>query len=186
MVKSFNNLPFDYQNKIMPEPMSGCWIWTGSLSFNGYGRKRAPLPNPTANVVAVHREVYKMLVGPIPDGKQLDHLCRIRSCCNPSHLEPVTCQENIRRGTKNQYTKATCCPQGHPYSGENLVTYFKNGRECRLCRICKRAILRRWRARKGIGHIAVENPEIMERSYLLGEYRKWPNYEFRAEKLRTL
>ena len=75
---------------------TGCWIWTGSLSHNGYGH--AHVGN---TVVRVHRLVYTLLVGPIPEGLHLDHVeergCTSRACCNPAHLEPVTQAENNRR-----------------------------------------------------------------------------------------
>lgn len=69
-----------------------CWIWTGHVNENGYGRigyKR--------KVTGTHRLAYELLVGPIPEGMEPDHLCRERACCNPAHLEPVTHDENMRR-----------------------------------------------------------------------------------------
>jgi endogenous inhibitor of DNA gyrase (YacG/DUF329 family) len=71
---------------------SDCWLWTGSTR-GGYGRFKIATVTQEA-----HRASYELYVGPIPDGLQLDHLCRNRSCINPAHLEPVTCAENIRRG----------------------------------------------------------------------------------------
>ena len=68
---------------------TGCWEWTGHVNNAGYGRVK----NDYA-----HRLAYEMFVGPIPDGADLDHLCRRRSCVNPAHLEPVTRSENVRRG----------------------------------------------------------------------------------------
>ena len=65
-----------------------CWLWTGPKYHNGYGQARGG---------RVHRLMYEALVGPIPDGLELDHLCRIRECVNPEHLEPVTRAENARR-----------------------------------------------------------------------------------------
>ena len=97
-----------------------------------------------------HRVSYEMAKGKIPDGLQLDHLCRMTLCVNPSHLEPVTPKENIRRGETAEVARLTQlskthCPQGHPYSGENL--YLKpNGR--RECRQCVRDSGARYRAKK--------------------------------------
>lgn len=71
-----------------------CWEWQGALT-NGYGHLY--LKNFGNNYA--HRLVYEHLIGPIPDGLQLDHLCRNTCCCNPEHLEPVTQKENLRRGT---------------------------------------------------------------------------------------
>ncbi len=103
-----------------------CWLWTARLSHNGYGR----FVNQAA-----HRTAYEMLVGPIPEGMQLDHLCRVRRCVNPSHLEPVTPRENLMR-SENQVAKhaaKTHCPHGHPYSGRNLYISPRGHRVCRAC-----------------------------------------------------
>lgn len=110
-----------------------CWSWFGARTTKGYGtfqQGRRP--------VYAHRYCYELLVGPIPDGLVLDHLCRVTFCVNPDHLEPVTVHENWRRGIgpliagKNQRTK-THCPQGHPYDEDN--TYWWRGfRNCRTCR----------------------------------------------------
>jgi HNH endonuclease len=81
-------------NKIEPCPTTGCWIWTGELNRNGYGRMWI-----NGRRVMVHRHVYEALVGPIPDGAVLDHTCRNRACCAPHHLEPVTVRENTLRGS---------------------------------------------------------------------------------------
>jgi hypothetical protein len=79
----------------MPEPNTGCWLWLGSDSGNGYGKVSID-----GKDMMVHRVVYELLVGPIPDGLVLDHIprCRCRRCCNPDHLEPVTIQVNTHRG----------------------------------------------------------------------------------------
>lgn len=76
---------------------NGCWLWTGATSPQGYGRFNAGLREDARNVLA-HRWSYEHHVGPIPDGLDLDHLCRVRHCVNPEHLEPVTRQENVQRG----------------------------------------------------------------------------------------
>jgi hypothetical protein len=106
-----------------------CWLWTASRVGGGYGRF-----HPTNGVsVYAHRWAYEQLVGPIPEGLQLDHLCRVRQCVNPSHLEPVTQAENIRRGA----LYVVECPKGHAYDEAN--TYRRPGgqRSCRACR-CER------------------------------------------------
>src|ERR1019366_4519713 len=77
---------------VLPEPNTGCWLWTGGLNRGGYGQFMTP------PCTVAHRVAYELFVGPIPEGLQLDHLCRVRSCVNPQHLEPVSQQENIRRG----------------------------------------------------------------------------------------
>lgn len=79
--------------RIMPEPNSGCWIWLSGRNCDGYGlRSMGRLGCPTA-----HRFVYECLVGPIPASLDLDHLCNVRCCVNPAHLEPVTTHENLAR-----------------------------------------------------------------------------------------
>lgn len=71
---------------------NGCWLWPGS-KVRGYGRIRH-----YTKVTLTHRVTFEFFVGPIPDGLQIDHLCRVPACCNPDHLEPVTQLENYRRG----------------------------------------------------------------------------------------
>lgn len=106
-----------------------CWLWTGSRSGNGYGRLWL-----NKHMIYAHRFAYELLVGPIPEGLQIDHLCRVRHCVNPAHLEPVTQGVNIRRG-RNWQREKSHCPQGHPYDRENTHWY----RSMRYCRACDRA-----------------------------------------------
>jgi hypothetical protein len=107
------------------DPSGDCWEWTGSLN-KGYGQWSARM---------AHRLVWEVLVGPIPDGLTLDHLCRNSRCVNPDHLEPVTQAENNRRGYGWPAANArkTHCPEGHPYSGRNLIL-FRGSRYCRECK----------------------------------------------------
>jgi hypothetical protein len=79
----------------VPEPNTGCWLWLGRVTANGYARAWDPMRR-TARYA--HRILFERERGPIPVGLDLDHLCRIRSCVNPAHLEPVTRQKNLRRG----------------------------------------------------------------------------------------
>lgn len=111
---------------------TGCWLWIGNLRPNGYGRMWY-----RGKSLSAHRTSYEYFVGPIPEGLELDHLCRVPRCINPAHLEPVTQQENWLRShaltRKNR--DLTECPKGHPYEGHNLVVRERDGaRVCRRCR----------------------------------------------------
>lgn len=117
-----------------------CWLWTGALDQDGYG-----FLNISEKSVRAHRWSYELNVGPIPDGLVIDHLCRVRHCVNPAHLEPVTNGENVMRGEGLAPTLArvTHCPQGHEYNEEN--TYVKpGGRNHRACRVCMNARSAEW------------------------------------------
>lgn len=107
-----------------------CWLWKGFI-HKGYGQYAITAPL----LVRAHRFAYELLVGPIPQGLHLDHLCRVRSCVNPAHLEPVTCKENLLRGdTFNARNVAkTHCLNGHEYTDENTYLTASGGRCCRLC-----------------------------------------------------
>jgi hypothetical protein len=110
-----------------------CWEWTGAKVM-GYGRI-GHLVNGRKRVAQVHRVAYELLVGPIPAGMHIDHLCRNHSCVNPDHLEVVTQATNNLRGYSPiaRAARRTHCPSGHPYSGSNLIV-FRGHRICRTCR----------------------------------------------------
>lgn len=115
--------------RILIDETSGCWLWNGTLSASPRSSGYA-----LVNREYAHRVSYEVFVGPIPEGLEIDHLCRIRHCVNPDHLEPVTRRENLLRGDTfaARNARKTHCPQGHSYSGENLYVY-KGGRKCRTC-----------------------------------------------------
>lgn len=129
-----SRLPEAFWSKAIPEPNSGCWLWTAGCTAAGYSRFLRKYG---------HRASYEALVGPIPEGLQIDHLCRERSCVNPAHLEPVTCRENVMRGmapliNASLQLSKTHCPKGHEYTASN--TYVKknqNGNPRRACRTCE-------------------------------------------------
>lgn len=106
-----------------------CWRWKGQISNGGYGLMSLTRKGHQ-RMMSAHRVSYMLLVGPIPDGLTLDHLCRNRWCVNPDHLEAVTLQVNMSRGA---HALKTHCPQGHPYDEAN--TYMNgSSRDCRACR----------------------------------------------------
>lgn len=119
----------------------GCWEHVGVLDGKGYGIITMPNGKRGGDKVRVHRAVYEFMIGPIPSGMQLDHLCRNRRCFNPRHLEPVTSLENSRRGISfsAQNAAKTHCAHGHPLAGDNVKWHTRDGRLTRICMTCKRA-----------------------------------------------
>jgi len=120
----------DYSPNLGP-----CWIWMAAHDGNGYGQFSLwPLPN-----IRAHRFSYQVIVGPVPDGLQLDHMCRVHRCVNPSHLHPVTKRDNVLlgQGVSAQNARKTHCVNGHPFDSSNTA-YIKEGnwtrRRCITCR----------------------------------------------------
>lgn len=111
-----------------------CWVWTGAKTNAGYGQLGRRMGGKQFSMMA-HRLAYEAVVGPIPDGLQIDHLCRVPSCVRPDHLEPVTLKENLMRGVGPSAinAKKTTCKRGHPLSGDNLFTW-RDRRGCLICR----------------------------------------------------
>jgi hypothetical protein len=118
-----------------------CWLWTGSIGDTGYGKHtRWDAASRRAVTRVAHRVVYEALLGQVPPGLELDHLCGVRSCVNPAHLEPVTRRENHRRALTPDAVNAarTACRLGHPFSPENTRADRAHGahgasRNCRTC-----------------------------------------------------
>lgn len=124
---------------------NGCWVWIGEIAWNGYGQiRRGSLS--TSRIA--HRAVWIELRGPIPDGLDLDHLCRNRPCVNPDHLEPVTRSENLRRSPLMGWQRRaqTHCKQGHEFTPENTRRRSDRPGE-RICKTCMVETTRRWRNR---------------------------------------
>jgi hypothetical protein len=120
----------------------GCWVWTAATDSGGYGRFNTS--RPTRKMKRAHRIAYELMAGPIPDGLQIDHLCRNRGCVNPAHLEPVTQTVNQRRGVSA--TKAAC-KHGHAYTPEN-TKWKVGGKGLKSCRACRAIHERSARARR--------------------------------------
>ncbi len=110
---------------------NGCWLYAGSLDKDGYG-----LMGVTGSgTQRVHRLAYAVLTGPIPDGMEIDHLCRVRNCMNPAHLEAVTRQVNSLRSESFAAINArkTHCIHGHEFTPENTYYRTPTHRQCRQC-----------------------------------------------------
>ncbi len=123
------------KSKFIVNPETGCWEWTGAINSQGYGTF-SDKEHGKRHVYA-HRFSYEYVFGPIPEGLTLDHLCRVRRCINPFHVEPVTIRENNLRGESPiaQRARADHCPRGHPYDTSN--TYYRpdgQGKQCLTCR----------------------------------------------------
>lgn len=127
----------------------GCWEWLGTLNPGGYGVLYGVEGFPHGRLT--HRHAYEALVGAIPEGLHIDHLCRNRRCANPAHMEPVTNSENVKRGfgpsvgganlraARAKQAAKTHCLRGHEYVGGNVRLANRRGRPYRLCVECTRA-----------------------------------------------
>jgi HNH endonuclease len=125
----------------------GCWAWLGAFDAYGYSRYyRLSDRHPTAG----HRVAYELAVGPIPVGLTIDHLCRNTGCVNPAHMEPVTCRENVLRGTGPSAlaAKREACVNGHAFDDLNTRREPDRYGSRRTCRVCGRIKSKRWRDRQ--------------------------------------
>lgn len=138
-----------------------CWLWRGPLTDKGYGYISFGRKNVGAHVVS-----YSIIRGPVPEGLELDHLCRIRDCVNPDHLEPVTSRTNVLRGVgpSAQNARKTHCQNGHAY---DTTWVGHRSIRMRICKTCRRALSSRWLA---------ENRKVVNQ-----RRRKW----YAAEKERV-
>ena len=125
-----------FEEKIIRDPNSGCWLFDSSPNPNGYGQISINLKPKLA-----HRAAWELYVGEIPDGLNVCHKCDTPLCVRPDHLFLGTQMDNLRDAsskgrTRNQYMNKSVCPRGHAYSGE----YTRQ----RICHICRRAAHKRW------------------------------------------
>src|SRR5438132_7769766 len=109
-----------------------CWLWLASDNGAGYGQIAR---GSGTGMALAHRVSYEFLVGPIPEGMTLDHLCRTPRCVNPAHLDPVPLRENILRGVSPaaQAARKTHCKHGHPFDSKNTYIDPDGIRRCREC-----------------------------------------------------
>lgn len=117
----------------------GCWVWLGKPANTGYGQ--IGFDHPKRVTRNAHRVVYELLVGEVPEGKQLDHTCRNRLCVNPEHLEPVTQRENLLRGSGIPARNAakTHCINGHELVEGSYWSYgSRGGRQCKECHYARK------------------------------------------------
>jgi hypothetical protein len=150
-----------FEAKYIPEPNSGCWVWTGALSTGGYGMFRKD-----GKTYQAHRLSYELYKDRISTRLEIDHLCRVRCCVNPDHLEPVTKKVNAERGISGMLSRQrqlakTHCPQGHLYDIKNTYIRPNGGRGCKQCLLaasnkyraahiekCRKRFRKWWDARK--------------------------------------
>ena len=127
------------------EPNTGCWLWRGSGTPAGYGQISV-----NGRMKMAYRWSYEHFRGPIPAGVEPDHLCRVRCCVNPHHLELVTHRENTLRGRTLAAMNAakTRCRRGHPFSGENLRRGMYGKQPIRVCRQCAKENLQAFYERR--------------------------------------
>lgn len=138
-----------------------CWPWLKGINGNGYGSA-----SWFGKIRATHRIAYELVIGPIPEGMDLDHVCHTRDrscqggrtcahrrCVNPAHLEPVPNLVNVMRGQSPHARAArqTHCEQGHEFTAENTRVYPSRP-NARVCLTCKRAAASETQRRKGKEH----------------------------------
>ena len=150
------SLPERIARKITRNPETGCWEWVACVTSTGYGRVWNGRQADWA-----HRVVYELTRGPVPDGLVLDHLCRVRRCVNPEHLEPVTDRTNTIRGdapdaTRERHRRKAFCKRGHPLFGENVYRHPSGRRVCRRCHALHKAA---YKARHADVLLELANPK---------------------------
>lgn len=136
-------LPDRFWSKCIPEPNSGCWLWLAAHNADGYGRYHVP-----GRLALAHRAAFEALIGPVPDGFELDHKqCQTPCCVNPAHVEAVTPLVNWQRGNAPSRAAAERdhCINGHPYEDGDVRVSASGDFVQRVCRQCRRAGLKKHR-----------------------------------------
>jgi len=132
MLPHYNSFPRLWSKVSITSP-SRCWLWTAAIRQDGYCRFWL-----NGERIPAHRVTYELLIGPIPQGLTIDHLCRVRRCVNPWHMEPVTIGVNVKRGNSVSgiNIRKTHCKRGHKLSGDNVYNWPAHPywRACRTCR----------------------------------------------------
>lgn len=137
---------------------NGCWLWQRRITDKGYGQMWLTTAYKKGVTTAAHRVSYMAFKGSIPENLQIDHLCKVRNCVNPEHLEAVTAAENVYRSNAlyKQQMARTHCPQGHEYTDDNIYRYkTQAGGVCRNCKICMKSRTKaRYQAKKELLYAA--------------------------------
>jgi hypothetical protein len=159
-----------FQEKMIPEPNSGCWLWLGAVR----GWRRSPMHGGygvlwrDGDNFPAHRVAYELYVGPIPEGMVIDHKCRNTRCVNPDHLRPITGRENIMcgNGASARNAAKTHCSRGHSLTGDNVKWVPHRGTEHRRCWACLRQHQADWRdARRRVTIKEFYEPELAFREW---------------------
>lgn len=144
--------PLDrFMEKVELRPDTYCWNWIGAVMGGDYGKFFIRKDEGGRTILTpAHRWAYEHFVGTIPEGLQIDHLCRNRRCVNPLHLEPVTCWENLDRRPPEMKARPrdpqATCGNGHPFAGTPNLHVTPSG--YRYCKACRREASQRLRQRR--------------------------------------